>query len=139
MKVKIKIEDGGKMPTKAHKTDAGFDLYAAELNFKADKGYVEYDTKVRIEVPEGHVGFIFPRSSISNLNLILTNSVGVIDHGYSGTIKFRFKKSTLGKGMYEVGDRIGQMIIMPYPQIEFVEGDLEESDRGEGGFGSSGE
>lgn len=139
MKVKIKLQEGVKAPEKAHKTDAGFDLFAFEQNFKSDKGYVEYETGVSFEIPEGYVGLIFPRSSISNYNLILTNSVGVIDSSYRGTVKFRFKKSTLGKGMYEIGDKIGQLIIIPYPEIEFeVVDELDESERGENGWGSSG-
>ena len=81
---------------------------------------------------------IFPRSSISNTGLILSNSVGVVDSGYRGEIKFRFKwiKDTTD---YNVGDRVGQLIILPYPSIETEEAEeLSSTERGEGGFGSSG-
>jgi len=141
MKVKIKkLNEYAVIPKKANETDVGFDLTAINQYFEKYKGYIEYGTGLSIEIPEGYVGLIFPRSSISDLNMSLTNSVGVIDSGYRGEIKLRFKKATLGKGMYEVGDKIGQLVIMPYPKIEFDEvKELNESDRGDKGFGSSNE
>lgn len=89
------------------------------------------------------MGLIFPRSSIAKTDLALTNSVGVIDSGYRGEIKFKFALNTddskLDFATYKVGDRIGQLVIMPYPQIELVEAEeLSDSERGTGGFGSSG-
>jgi dUTP pyrophosphatase len=99
---------------------------------------MEYGTGLAVEIPEGHVGLLFPRSSISNSGLILTNSVGVIDSGYRGEIKFRFKHIP-DTAYYKPGDRIGQLIVMPYPEIDFQEvEELSSTERGEGGFGSSG-
>ena len=138
LKVKLLIADA-KMPTKAHDTDAGFDFYATNDGFYKN-GYYQYNTGVAMEIPVGYVGLIFPRSSISDKNLILTNCVGVIDSGYRGEIAFRFKtiSSAIICNGYRKGDKIGQMIIMPYPEIKLVQvTELADSVRGVGGFGSS--
>jgi dUTP pyrophosphatase len=140
MIVKIKkLDSKAVTPAYAKAGDAAVDLTAISLS-KVDKdefGYLEYGTGLAIEIPEGYVGLLFPRSSISNSGLILTNSVGVIDSGYRGEIKFRFKHIP-DTSFYKVGDRIGQLIIMPYPQIEFEEvQELSSTERGEGGFGST--
>ena len=83
---------------------------------------------------------IFPRSSIRNYELALTNCVGVVDSGYRGEIQFTFNKiGGVPSKKYDVGDRIGQLIILPYPQIELEEvSELSSTERGDGGFGSSG-
>lgn len=100
--------------------------------------FFEYGTGLAIEIPEGYVGLIFPRSSISNMGLSLANSVGVIDSGYRGEIKLRFYKP-VGLIPYKVGDKIGQIMIVPYPQIEFEDSEeLSSSDRNISGFGSTG-
>jgi dUTP pyrophosphatase len=120
--------------------DAAMDLTAISLT-KVDKnefGYLEYGTGLAFEIPEGYVGLVFPRSSISNSGLILTNSVGVIDSGYRGEVKVRFKHIP-DTSHYKPGDRVCQLMIVPYPQIELQESEeLSESDRSEGGFGSTG-
>lgn len=136
MQVKIKrLNDKAILPTKAHATDAGYDLYASSCHY--EDGMLHYGTGVAVEIPHGYVGFVFPRSSIANTHLTLSNSVGVIDSGYRGEIKAKFRKG--GTRGYNVGDRIAQLIIMPYPEVTFVEVDeLSDSDRGEGGYGSSG-
>jgi len=92
-----------------------------------------------MEVPEGYVGLIFPRSSISKTDHYLRNSVGVIDSGYRGEIKIRMSTPLLGGVEYKEGDRIAQLIIMklPWVNIEEVE-ELSDTDRGDGGFGSTG-
>ena len=139
LKVKFKkISPNAVIPTKAHPTDAGFDLVATS-KYKRD-GCTVYGTGLQMEIPVGYVGLIFPRSSIAKTDLILSNSVGVIDSGYRGEIMFKFKyTSDIPYNFYEVGDRIGQLIIMPIWAVEFEEADtLSESDRGTGGFGSSG-
>jgi dUTP pyrophosphatase len=138
MKVKIKkLHPDAVVPKYAKEGDAGLDLVAVN-GIKYANGYIEYQTGLSFEIPEGHVGLIFPRSSISNHSLSLTNSVGVIDSGYRGEVKFRFRDLKNGT-IYKVGDKIGQLIIIPYPQIELEEvEELEESERGTGGFGSSG-
>lgn len=139
MTVKIKLEDEALLPSYAKKGDAGLDLTAIRMKVVDEKeyGYIEYDTGVSLEIPEGYVGLIFPRSSISNTGMLLSNSVGVIDSGYRGNIKFRFKYIP-GTKTYEVGDRIGQLIIIPYPQVEFEQvEELTISERSNSGFGST--
>ena len=111
------------------------DFCAVSKN-ETDK-YVEYGTGLAFEIPEGYTMLVFPRSSVSNTNLVMANSVGVLDSGYRGELKLRFRKN--GSDDYQIGDRVGQIIILPYPAVNFEEvEDLSESIRGEGGFGSSG-
>lgn len=150
MKVKIKkLYEDSILPTKAHATDAGYDLYAHSKSYD-DDGNVVYGSGVAMEIPNGYVGLVFPRSSNAKKDLILSNSVGVIDSGYRGEVLFKFKPSNVIEkpdlayipesiSKYEICERIGQIIIMPYPEIEFVEVDeLSDSERGDGGYGSSG-
>lgn len=152
MQVKIKkLFEDSILPTKAHATDAGYDLYAHSKSYD-DDGNVVYGSGVAMEIPKNYVGLVFPRSSNAKTDLLLSNSVGVIDSGFRGEISFKFKpcakfdkyhlawlKDAYESTLYEEGDRIGQIIIMPYPEIEFVEVDeLSDSERGAGGYGSSG-
>lgn len=136
MKIKIKkLDPAAIMPTYAHAGDAGMDVYAVSKN-ETDK-FIEYGTGLSFELPSDHVMLLYPRSSISNLNLTLANSVGVLDSGYRGELKLRFRKS--GDNVYEIGDKIGQILVLPFPLIEFEEAEeLADSARGVGGFGSSG-
>ena len=126
------------IPKYAHNTDAGMDLVAVSMN-ETDK-YIEYDTGIAIEILKGYVGLVFPRSSVSKLDLVQANSVGVIDSSYRNSIKVRFKKlKDDGVCVYVPGERIAQLIILPYPMIGFNEVEkLSDSDRGLGGFGSTG-
>ena len=141
MKVKIKrLNKDAVLPYKAHATDAGMDMVATSRDFDGN-GNVVYGTGIAVEIPQGHVGLVFPRSSVSRQDMVLSNSVGVIDSGYRGEITFKFKTvgSKMYPDMYHVGDRIGQLIILPYPDIHWDEVDeLEDSDRGDGGYGSTG-
>lgn len=115
--------------------DAGMDVYAISKN-ETDK-FVEYGTGLAFEVPEGYVLLVFARSSVSNTNLILANSVGVLDSGYRGELKLRFRK--MGTEDYQLGERVGQIMVLPYPQVNFEEVvELSDTERGVGGFGSSG-
>jgi dUTP pyrophosphatase len=126
--------------------DAGIDLVAT--SFVKNTTYnVLYGTGLSLEIPEGYVGLIFPRSSVTKKDLILNNSVGVIDSGYRGEIMVGFRKvpkssdyfNSVNIDMYELGDRIAQLIILPYPKIQLEEVDeLSETDRGDGAFGSTG-
>lgn len=145
MEVKIKkLCENATIPSKAHQSDAGFDLVATSREF--DKyGCVVYGTGLAFEIPEGHVGLVFPRSSNAKKDLILTNSVGVVDSGYRGEVMLKFQPSWKRGGMkptwelYEIGERVGQLVIIPYPEIRFVESEyLSESDRGSCGYGSTG-
>ena len=157
MKVKFKkLNENAVMPKKAHPTDAGFDLVATSREID-EYGNIVYGTGLAFEIPEGYVGLIYPRSSISKKNIALTNAVGVVDAGYRGEVMAKFKpipmvgryikcmegecpgfdKDTIYA--YVVGDRIAQLIIMPIPEIEFEEADeLTATDRGTGGYGSTG-
>lgn len=121
--------------------DAGIDLTATSKWYD-EQGNVCYGTNRAFEIPQGYVGLLFPRSSNANKDLLLSNSVGVLDSGYRGEVMFKFKyNSSLEDRMksYQVGDRIGQLIIIPYPTIEFVESEeLSESERGSGSYGSTG-
>ncbi len=155
MEVKIKkLYEDSILPTKAHMTDAGFDLYAHSKSYD-NNGNVVYGSGVAMEIPKGYVGLVFPRSSNAKKDLLLSNSVGVIDSGYRGEISFKFKASIHASRnemlneevcafvnkptIYNVGERIGQIIIMPYPEIEFIEvEELSDSERGTGGYGSTG-
>lgn len=131
------------------------DLTAVTRNIDND-GNICYGTGLAFEIPEGYVGLVFPRSSNCKKDIIVTNSVGVIDSGYRGEVTLKFKgldgrvnkmydeedftikNSIFGKA-FKVGDRIGQIIIMPYPHIEFEEvEELSETERGTEGYGSSG-
>lgn len=139
MKVKIKkLVENAVIPTYAKKGDAGMDLTATSKTYD-EQGNVVYGTGIAVEIPNGYVGLVFPRSSICKTDLLLTNSVGVIDSGYRGEIMAKFVYVHMHNKKYEIGDRIAQLIIMPYPIIEFVESEeLSETERGDGGYGSSG-
>lgn len=139
MKVEFKkLNELAVIPQKAHPTDAGWDITCTGVDIDV-RGIITYHTGIATAIPDGYVGLLFSRSSIYKQDLILSNSVGVIDSSYRGEIMFKFRTTQPYAKRYDVGDKIGQIIIIPYPEIEFVEADvLPESDRGEGGFGSSG-
>lgn len=152
MKVNVKkLDSNAVIPTYAKHGDAGMDLTATSKWYD-ESGNVCYGTQLAFEIPNGFAGFLFPRSSNTKKDLILGNSVGVIDSGYRGEVVLKFKaidtqylqdgKLTFLKRdfmkEYNIGDRIGQIVIMPVPQIEFnVVDELSTSDRGVGGFGST--
>jgi dUTP pyrophosphatase len=143
MKVRVKKLDArAVIPTYAKPGDAGLDLTAISRNIALDEGkcqYIEYGTGLAFEIPEGYVGLVYPRSSISKTGLTLANSVGVIDSGYRGEVTFRFKRVSWDSVVYNVGDKVGQLIIVPYPTIELEESDnLSTTERGVNGYGSTG-
>jgi dUTP pyrophosphatase len=159
-----KLHENAQVPKQGREGDAAWDLVA--ISKKVEEKYVEYGTGIAIVVPEDCVGLIFPRSSVSSYDLILSNCVGVIDHNYRGEVRFRFKpvvrlfdtpwlrkmyiylSVTTGVGSamrqvefanYEPGDKIGQLIILPRPFLEFEEvKELDKTNRNADGFGSSG-
>lgn len=141
--VKIKrLHPNSVVPKYAKAGDAGMDLTAVSRRWDEYDNLV-YGTGLAFEIPEGYVGLVFPRSSCSSKKLIMSNCVGVIDSGYRGEVTLKFKPTTTNlnykKDIYELGDRIGQIIIIPYPKIEFVEvEELSSTERGEGGYGSTG-
>ncbi len=170
MRVKIKkMVPEAVIPKYMKEDDSGMDLVAVSKIFDED-GNCVYGTGLAMEIPKDYVGLIFPRSSNAKKDLILSNSIGVIDPGYRGEIKLKFKPSgyfavdfdtfqdgletdyfefvCFGKediddtdnvSVYNVGDRIGQILIIPRPPIEWeVVDELSETARGTGGYGSSG-
>ena len=147
MKVKIKkLVKEAQIPAYAKPGDAGMDLTAVSRVLDED-GCLVYGTGLAFEIPEGYVGLIFPRSSNAKKDLTLTNSVGVVDSGYRGEVMLKFKPLDFFSGRdaklplkdYEVGERVGQLIVLPHPKVEFEEVfDLSVSERGEGGYGSTG-
>lgn len=138
--VKIKkLSKNAVIPTYAKPGDAGMDLVCTQIVSSIDS-IVTYGTGISVKIPEGFVGLIFPRSSIYKYDQLLANAVGVIDSGYTGEIMCKFRNTKdAPHELYSVGDRIAQLIIIPYPSIRFMEVDeLESTERGNGGFGSSG-
>lgn len=142
MKIKIKkLHPNSIIPFYAKPGDAGMDLTAIEMAMDEDN--IVYKIGIALEIPEGYCGLIFPRSSNSKKDLLLCNSVGVVDSAYRGEFIVKFKrlyKYHLEEKMYSVGDKVAQLVIMPVPYVTFEESDtLSETDRGKGGFGSTGE
>ena len=135
-------ESNGVLPTKAHTTDAGYDLMATRITQELDeagKVVLVYHTDIAVELPIGTAGFIFMRSSISKRSLMLTNAVGVIDYGYRGELMVKFKVTTDSlPRIYNIGEKIAQLVIMPVYNLEpvFVD-ELTDTERGDGGFGST--
>ncbi len=140
IEVKVKrLVSHAELPTVARPGDAGMDLVAVDCYHNHDYDYVEYGTGLAVEIPEGHVGLLFPRSSISKTPHLLCNSVGVIDSGYRGEVKLRFKILSDKESLeYSVGDKVGQLVVIPYPKVILTEvEELSTTDRGVGGFGST--
>lgn len=168
MRIKIqRLNDLAVLPKYAHASDAGMDLVATSKSYD-EYGNVVYGFGIAVEIPEGYVGLVFPRSSNCKHALTLSNSVGVIDSGYRGEVMAKFShnlfllrhkywwqrlrshfngldvRDTFGvKSLryreYEIGERVAQLIVLPYPKVEWeVVDKLSASDRGKGGYGSTG-
>ena len=143
MQVKIKkLNPNAIIPTYAKVGDAGMDLVITDI--KGENKYdITYGFGISIEIPEGFMGLVFPRSSIRKTDLVLSNSIGVIDSGYRGELQATFNKiQGVTEGVrerYLIGDRVCQIMIIPHPPIQFEEvEELTNTERGEGGFGSTG-
>lgn len=147
MKLKIKkLDKRAVVPSYSKPGDAGMDLTAINIS-KDNVGNITYHTGISIEIPKGYVGLLFPRSSICKKQQFLTNSVGVVDSGYRGEIMAKFKPvmgsyetilELFESNEYQIGDRVVQLLIIPYPQIELEEvEELSDTERGYGGFGST--
>ncbi len=141
MKVKIKkLVPEAQIPMYATKGSNAMDIVAVskKLVNQDSFGYIEYGTGLAFEIPEGYGLFLLPRSSISKTGLILANSIGLGDSDFRGEISFRFKHIS-GTPDYNIGDRIGQLLILETPKIEFEEvEELSQTERGSGGYGSTG-
>lgn len=151
--MKIMLDEGAKMPTRAHEFDAGLDLYAPKatavpgcrymLNFSNRSyglisiGQKVINTGVHVEIPAGYVGLIKSKSGLMVNNGLLTD--GTIDSGYTGSIKVKLFNTSPNDYKFNAGDKIAQLVIVPclLPELELVD-HLEETDRGDGGFGSTG-
>lgn len=160
IQVKFKrLTPDAQVPKKANPSDSGFDLFAVSDPVVGPEGYLQYHTGIALELPSGYEGQIRPRSSISKYDLILANGIGTVDQSYVGELIIRFKSvERFAQGpfipsifptiptnnidklrVYQKGDRIAQLVIVPVPQVELVEVDnLSETARGAGGFGSTG-
>lgn len=145
MELKFKrLSNSAIMPIRAHKSDAGLDLTATRIDTVLNERgqmMLVYHTDLAVEIPEGYVGLIFPRSSIYKKTITQTNCVGVIDSGYRGELMVVFKSTTdVVPLVYQEGERFCQLVIVPIPEIEVTEAaELSESDRAENGFGSTNE
>jgi dUTP pyrophosphatase len=139
MKVKFKkLDEEAVTPTYAKPGDAGLDLTAIEGSTDP-RGIYTYKTGIAVEIPEGFMGLIFPRSSVYKQDLILSNSIGVIDSGYRGEIIIKYRETKPYPSFFVKGERVAQLIILPVPYVTLIEvEELTETARGEGGHGSTG-
>jgi len=163
VKVKFKLKNGAKPPIKGSEGAAGYDLFADSITID-ENGTLVIDSGVAVEIPFGYVGWLFPRSSVSNTglaadfsdtknyspeylapiynNAVMLNKIGNIDSDFRGTITGKFKVIDPTKKAYEVGDRFAQLLIVPIAMnvaTEFVESqELSDTARGAGGYGSTG-
>lgn len=136
-KIKVMLDPGAIMPTRAHSTDAGLDLYATEDAVIFRDGSYTFDSGVHVAIPEGYVGFLKSKSGL-NVNQGI-QSAGVIDAGYTGSIRVKLYNHGNGMVHIKMGQKISQLVLLPIitPELEVVDS-LEETERGNGGFGSSG-
>jgi dUTP pyrophosphatase len=137
MTIKIKLDEGAKMPTRAHSTDAGLDIYSRDEQIVPAKESAIFDTGVHIELPEGTVGMLKSKSGLNVKYGIV--SEGVIDVGYTGSIKVKLYNHSGFDYRVKAGDKISQLVILPIytPSLRLVDS-LEDTERGDNGFGSSG-
>ena len=135
--MKIMLDKWGKMPTRAHTWDAGLDLYAAVDCVIGVGNRHTFDTGVHVQIPEGWVGFVKSKSGLMVKHGIITD--GTIDAHYTGPIKVCLFNNGLVEYTVKAGDKIAQLVIIKceLPELELVDS-LEETDRGDGGFGSTG-
>ena len=138
MKIKIKkLDENSTLPYRATGAAAGYDLFCT--HYEVEGSHLIYHTGVAVAIPEGYAGFLFPRSSVYKTGLQLSNSVGVVDSDYRGEIMLRYEiKNPREYDAYGPGDRCGQLVIVPVADIQFEVGELDDTNRGDGGFGSTG-
>lgn len=137
MKINVVLDDSSYMPEKAHEADAGFDIRTPSKVIIPAKSSRIISTGVHVEIPRGYVGFLKSKSGLNVKSGIL--SEGVIDSGYTGGIVAKLYNQSNKEKVFEKGDKITQLVILPIPEVETVEVDsLEDTERGDNGFGSSG-
>jgi dUTP pyrophosphatase len=133
-----------RVPQKAHKDDAGWDLFTPEDVELVEGQITMVDLRIRVAIPEGHFGLIVPRSSMAKRRILLANTVGIVDSGYRGNVQVALVyhptiDMPLSTTIYQ-DERVAQMIIVPYLNTGIeVKENLEDTDRSDGGFGSSGQ
>jgi dUTP pyrophosphatase len=136
-----RLSDAATLPTRAHEGDAGLDLYASEPAHIGPGERWSVGTGIAVQIPEGHAGLVLPRSGLAREHgIALVNSPGLIDSGYRGELRILLLNTDPAETFrVNAGDRIAQLLITPIAQPAPVEaGELAESGRGDGGFGSSG-
>lgn len=139
-----KLDSRAVAPVRAHESDAGFDLVATDITTEINECgqlILVYHTGLAVEIPEGYFGMLVPRSSVFKKSLMLTNSAGVIDAGYRGEVMAKFRSTTdVVPAVYKPGEKFAQLLILPCVDAIFTEtSELSNSDRGEGGYGSTDE
>ena len=136
--MKIILDEGAKMPTRAHADDAGLDLYSRENRVIFPHSSATFDIGVHVEIPRGYVGMIKSKSGL-NVKYGLT-SEGVLDCGYTGSIRVKLYNHSSEAYTVAAGDKISQLVITPFiaPELELVKDFGTETERGENGFGSTG-
>lgn len=136
--MKIILDEGAKMPTRAHADDAGLDLYSRENRVIYPHSSATFDTGVHVEIPQWYVGMIKSKSGL-NVKYGLT-SEGVLDCGYTGSIRVKLYNHSSEAYTVAAGDKISQLVIMPIiaPELELVKDFGTETERGANGFGSTG-
>lgn len=135
--MKFQIDEGGIIPTRAHKDDAGVDLYTPKNVIIRPESSEHIDLLVRVEIPKGYVGLLTSKSGLMKYKDIKTT--GTIDAGYSGTIGVTVFNHGRGYAMFKRGDKITQLVVMPCitDEVEIVD-QISSGERGENGFGSTG-
>lgn len=138
MKLKIVLDEEAKMPTRAHEYDAGLDLYSRERAVIYPNSGGIFDTGVHVAIPAGYVGFLKSKSGLNVKHSI--QSEGVIDSGYTGSVHVKLFNHGTKAVTIEKEQKISQLVLLPIitPDLELVDS-LEETERGTGGFGSTGE
>ena len=139
MQIKFKKVREVETPIYASEGAAAMDLFAAtDPEFDSIQNYYEIKTGIALQVPEGYGAFILPRSSISNKGIIIANSIGLGDPDFRGELRVRFKPVDQDHIIYQKGERIAQLVIIQTPKIQLIEvNELDETVRGEGGYGST--
>ena len=135
--MKIKLDTNAIMPTRAHSTDAGLDLYTPYNQEIPPRSSAIFDTGVHIELPQGTAGLLVPKSGLSTRYNLMSS--GLIDEGYTGSIRVQLYNHSERRYSVKRGDKISQLVIIPVltPELELVD-KLEDTERGAKGFGSSG-
>lgn len=135
-----KLHEDSILPYYSSEDAAGLDCTVYSKNYNHKTHCWEYGLGFAVEIPKGYVGLVFPRSSICNTGLELSNAVGVVDSDYRGEVMVKFYENiTANIKEYKIGERACQLIIIPYPKIKVIEAkELSETKRGKGGYGSTG-